>query len=197
MSSLVTTTVFAHVNREIWVVTAAGAERVGGLVATWVSQASIDENNPIVVIGIAANHFTRTLIDESGFFGLHLLKPAQIDLAINFAVGSGRTRDKFAGVNHRRSPHGTPLLQDIHTWTDCEVFTKLDTGDRIYYWANVIDGRVLSHEPPLREHEFISKISEEDRQNLRESRERDIEIQRPMFDAWRNSLPNSSRGRKS
>ena len=55
--------IFRLVNREIWIVTAADGERRGGLAATWVSQASIDRDKPVVVIGIAPNHFTAELID--------------------------------------------------------------------------------------------------------------------------------------
>ncbi len=50
--------VFGLIDREIWIVTAAAGGKRGGLVATWVSQASIDKHTPTVVVGIAANHYT-------------------------------------------------------------------------------------------------------------------------------------------
>ena len=64
--------VFGIVDREVWIVTATDGTRRGGLVATWVSQASIDREHPVVLIGIAPNHFTAELIDASRAFGLHL-----------------------------------------------------------------------------------------------------------------------------
>ena len=87
-------TVFRLVSREIWIVTSAAGPRAGGLVATWVSQASIDRERPTAMIGIAPNHFTAELIDASGAFALHLIKAAQVELAWNFALGSGRTRER-------------------------------------------------------------------------------------------------------
>ncbi len=93
--------VFRRIDREVWVVTAAADSRHGGLVATWAMQASIDVGDPLVMIGLAPNHFTAELVRASGVFGLHLLRPNQLDLAWRFALSSGRTTDKFAGIESR------------------------------------------------------------------------------------------------
>src|SRR5690349_2128480 len=87
---------FRQLERELWVVTAHNGTRGGGLVATWVSQASIDPQTPTVATAIAVNHFTRELIDAGRSFGLHLLRPEQIDLVWRFAMSSGRDVDKLS-----------------------------------------------------------------------------------------------------
>ena len=56
------------VDREIWVVTAAAGERRGGLVATWVSAASIDAKRPVLLAGLAPNHFTTELVQAGNVF---------------------------------------------------------------------------------------------------------------------------------
>ena len=90
--------IFRQVTREIWIVTAADGQRRGGLVATWVAQASLDPTTPVVMIAIAQNHYTRELIDASGTFALHMITADQISLAWQFAIGSGRDRDKLSGL---------------------------------------------------------------------------------------------------
>lgn len=45
-------------DREIWVVTAAAGARRGALTATWVSPVSVDPDRPMLLAGLAPNHFT-------------------------------------------------------------------------------------------------------------------------------------------
>src|SRR5829696_10406770 len=85
------------IDRELWIITAAHGDRRGGLLATWVSAASIDPERPILLAGIGPNHFTAELVQSNNAFAAHLLRLDQIELAWNFASGSGRDRDKLAG----------------------------------------------------------------------------------------------------
>mgnify|MGYP002087204098 CR=1 FL=1 len=51
------------VDREVWIVTAAAGGKRGGLTATWVAQASIDRERPVILAGLAPNHFTTELVE--------------------------------------------------------------------------------------------------------------------------------------
>ncbi|MGC4003824.1 MAG: flavin reductase family protein [Pirellulales bacterium] len=162
------------VNREVWIVTSASVERRGGLVATWVLQASLDPERPVVVTGIAPNHYTSELIEKSQAFALHLIGANQIPLAMNFAIGSGRDRDKLAGLETMTVKTGAPILRDCLAWLDCKLLNRYDTGDRVYYWADVVaGGRTLAsrdnENPPLREQELFAAATAEQKQALRES----------------------------
>src|SRR6478752_7569707 len=84
--------------RDLWIVTAHDGPRRGGLVATWVSAASIDRERPVLLAGLGPNHFTTELVQASRSFAAHLLRPDQTELAWNFARDSGRNRDKLAGI---------------------------------------------------------------------------------------------------
>ncbi len=183
--------VFGIIDREIWIVTAATGDRRGGLVATWVSQASIDREHPVVLVGIAPNHFTAELIDASGAFGLHLITEAQIHHAWNFAIGSGRDRDKFAGIEMSAAESFSPILRDCLAWLDCRVFAVQRTGDRNFYWADVVAGESVSSGSPLTESRLIQLATDEQKQLLRAGRDADIAIQRPQQLAWRTNLPSS------
>src|SRR5947209_13891950 len=98
------------IDREIWIITAADAERRGGLVATWVSSASIDPQRPVLLAGLAPNHFTTELVQANRAFAAHLLRPSQTALAWNFARDSGRDRDKFADLELKTHETGSPIL---------------------------------------------------------------------------------------
>ena len=185
--------VLRRIDRELWIVTSSAGDSRGGLTATWVSQASIDRERPVVLIGIAPNHFTSELIGSSGAFALHLIGEQHIDHAWNFALGSGRDRDKLIGVPMTISATGSPLLKDCLAWLDCRVFSALPTGDRTYYWADVLDGNNVDEGDPLTEQKLISVADNEQKRALRASREYDVALQRPLQSEWRADLPDALR----
>ncbi len=180
--------VFRMVDREIWIVTAASDQSRGGLVATWVSQASIDCESPTVVIGIAPNHFTSKLIDASHAFALHLINSDQIEHVWNFAIGSGRDRDKFENVAMRVGETSSPLLEECLARLECQVFHTERTGDRIYYWADVVTGETVSEGDALTESRLFALASDQQKQDLRDGRDADIAVQRSLQEAWRKTL---------
>src|SRR5579859_4521373 len=51
-------TLFAWLDREVWLLTAQDGERRSGLVATFVSQASIVPELPRVLVALSRQHFT-------------------------------------------------------------------------------------------------------------------------------------------
>src|ERR1041385_4670921 len=101
---------FAWLDRELWLVTAQAGARRGGLIAPFVSQASLSPDLPRVVIGIAQQHHTWELIEASGAFALHLLGQENLEWVPHFALRSGRNVDKFSGWPFRTAVTGSPLL---------------------------------------------------------------------------------------
>ncbi len=180
---------FGLVDREVWIVTSSTADgRRGGLLATWIAEASIDRENPILLAGIAPNHYTRELIDDSAAFAAHLVTSDEISVALDFAIGSGRDRDKLKGIEFQAAVTGSPILKAALAWFDCRVFHRVDTGDRIYYWADVLAADCLRDGSPLRQKELFRAANEPQRKQLIADRDFDIEIQRPLCQAWRKSL---------
>jgi len=180
------------IDREVWIVTAAdgsvaGGKRRGGLTATWVQAASIDRQRPVLLAAIAPNHFTADLIAASGSFAAHLLRRDQSALAYNFADGSSRDRDKFAGLEITPGETGSPILADCRAWCDCRVFARFDAGDRLFFWADVVAASQPGSGPPLCEQEFIKELSDSQRQALLANRDADVMIQRPGQERWRKA----------
>jgi flavin reductase (DIM6/NTAB) family NADH-FMN oxidoreductase RutF len=184
-------------DREVWVITAGDAHRRSGLVATWVAPASIDRERPVLLAALGANHFTTELVENSKAFAAHLLRTDQIDLAWNLARDSGRSRDKLAGLIVQQRASGCLVLADCLAWFECRVFARYQAGDRVFYWADVIDGsgpdpgcpKTAFLRQPLREHEFFQKLTEQQRQVLIEARKADAAANRPLNDIWRSKNP--------
>ena len=197
MSAAEIDAVFRTIDRPVWIVTAADGHRRGGLTATWVYQASLDAEAPVAVAGIAPGHFTAELIAASGFFAAHLLTPEQAPLALRFAISSGRETDKLAGLEHVLGLTGCPILSDCLAWLECKVFHAHSTGDRYFYWADVVAGESVSAALPLTERELFAAAGEDDKRRLKELLATDIAAQRPLRAAWRNALAGclSAKGR--
>src|SRR5262249_2650798 len=138
-----------QVDREVWLVTAQAGGRRGGLMATFVSQASIVPDLPRVLVGLSRQHYTWELVEASNAFALHLLGEEQIDLGWGFGAQSGRTQDKLAGLNVQQSAAGNAIVTDALGWLDCRVEAKLDSGDRTIYLAEVLDGALKDLRTPL------------------------------------------------
>jgi flavin reductase (DIM6/NTAB) family NADH-FMN oxidoreductase RutF len=172
------------VDREIWLVTSAAGDCLGGLVATWVSAASIDPEQPVVLIGLAPNHFTADLVAASGQFVLHLLHERQMDLVWRFGLASGRDTNKLDGLAFRLEPGGAPILEDCLAWLDCRVIARYDAGDRLFFWADVENGEVREHGTPLREKRVIELATAEQKAAMSAARTADIKALAPLRQEW-------------
>jgi len=170
--------VFQLVDREVWIVTAAADQRRGGLVATWVSQASIDAKHPRAAVGLAPNHFTTQLVAQSGAFGLHLVRADQIELVWNFGLDSGQDRDKLEGLAATARATGSPILENCLAWLDCRVTERFEMADRWYFWADVIAGNVVGRGAALKQSQLFSAANGDQLARMAKNLERDIQIQR-------------------
>src|SRR5258708_6417143 len=105
-------TVFEQLDPVLWIVTARAENRRGGLVATFVNQASLcplwprgdgpaatAPEAPRVLVGVARQHHTWELIEASGAFALHLLGEEHTEWVARFGLPSGREGDKLDGLN--------------------------------------------------------------------------------------------------
>ena len=179
--------IFRSLNREVWVVTSSTAEARGGLLATWVSQASLDPEKPVLP-GLAL--IITPDWQESQILAAHLLTQDQQELAWNFARDSGRTRDKLAACALAESDSGIPILQACHSILVGSVFAKVETGDRVYFWADIIEAQCHSNSSPLCEQEFFRWCDDSRKIILKEDKHSDVALQREGQNEFRESLPS-------
>jgi flavin reductase (DIM6/NTAB) family NADH-FMN oxidoreductase RutF len=171
----------------LWLVTAQFGENTGGLIATFVQQASLVPTVPRMLIAIAKHHHTWDLIARSRSFSLHLIREAQIEWVDRFGLHSGRTSDKFAGLQTRTGVTGSPILEGAVLCIECRVETSMDTGDRTVYLGEVVSFERGVDGPPLRLKRTLELLTEQQRSELRRRTVNDIELDKAAIHAWRAS----------
>jgi flavin reductase (DIM6/NTAB) family NADH-FMN oxidoreductase RutF len=177
--------VFARLDSPLWLLTAAAGERRGGLIATFVNQASIVSEYPRVVVGVARQHHTWELIEASGKLALQLMTEAQLDWVWRFGLRSGRDTDKFAGLDVVTTPLGSPRLAQAQAWLDCRVEVALDTGDRTVYVAEAASAGVEREDTPLTMKRLLQLAPQERLQELKLQMQRDQAVDAAAIRQWR------------
>lgn len=162
-------TLFAWLDREVWLVTSHDGSQRGGLIATHVGPLTIVPEMPRLMVGLAHQHRTWELVQASKCFTLHLLSEDNLDLVWRFGLQSSRDVDKFAELDTGQAPSGCPVLRDTVGWLDCRTETQLNIGDRTLFIAEVMQGEVTQFAPPLTTRRLIelapaSRLSEMQRQ---------------------------------
>jgi 3-hydroxy-9,10-secoandrosta-1,3,5(10)-triene-9,17-dione monooxygenase reductase component len=125
--------VLGHFASGVTVVTADTADGPIGFTCQSFSSLSLDP--PLVVFAPARTSRTWPRLRDIGHFCVNVLAEDQTALSQNFARSGA---DKFAGVPWTRSRLGSPVLEDVVAWIDCELWAEYDGGDH-----TIVAGRVL------------------------------------------------------
>jgi flavin reductase (DIM6/NTAB) family NADH-FMN oxidoreductase RutF len=168
-----------------WIITSRHDDQMGGLVATFVSNASLVPALPRLIAGIARHHFTWELISRSRSFAAHLVDESHVDLIWRFGLGSGRDVNKLASVAWRSGRTGSPILEDAIAWLDCSVEAELDIGDRTIFIAAIVDGSLSRVGSPMTVHRILHLGSEDQLNQMHEERLRDEKIDAAAIIQWR------------
>ena len=65
-------------------------------------------------------------IAATGHFCVNILAADQVQHSSRFA---SRIADKFEGIDHRLTPNGQPLLDNVLAWIDCSIESVTEIGD--------------------------------------------------------------------
>jgi flavin reductase (DIM6/NTAB) family NADH-FMN oxidoreductase RutF len=178
--------IFGRTDRELWLVTAQAAGRRGGLIATFVSNASIVPEMPRVLVGLARHHHTWELTEAAGAFALHLLGEEHLEWVWRFGLSTGRHTDKLDGLAVQPSmATSSPLLSDALAWLDCRVEARLATGDRTVYLAEVLDGANVREGRLLTLKRMIELAPPERLGQLKAAVLRDVAVDAEAIRRWR------------
>ncbi len=185
MKSSAALSVFGQLDPPIWLLTTKTQRSQGGLIATFVSQASISLAHPRVIVGLAKHHHTWRLVEEARRFVLHLLGINRVDVVARFGLRTGHEFDKMADSEWEQTPGGLPRLPNPVGWLECRVETTLDTGDRTLYLAAIRDGDLRSTEPPLTVRSWLALASEDEKREAKRLMEQDQKIDADAIEQWR------------
>jgi flavin reductase (DIM6/NTAB) family NADH-FMN oxidoreductase RutF len=177
--------IFDRLDRELWLLTARDGERSSGLIASYVSRISLVPALPRVTIAIAKHHFTHELIEASNAFCMHVVAEEQIDWVWHFGIPSGRDVEKLRGLATSIGASGSPILADAPASLDCGVESRLDTGDRTVYLAEVLDARIERKATPLTFKRLLELAPAERLREMKHGLDRDIEADHAAILDWR------------
>jgi flavin reductase (DIM6/NTAB) family NADH-FMN oxidoreductase RutF len=144
MQDIVTKTI----THGVYIITARTKEKINGMTAAWVSQASLQPL--MLMVSIAPARYTHGIIKESGYFAINTLSEGREDLAKHFGFKTGRKFDKFKDISYLNAPNGSPVLKEALAFFECKVIDIFKAGDHSLFVGNVVEAKLLkSNEKPL------------------------------------------------
>jgi 3-hydroxy-9,10-secoandrosta-1,3,5(10)-triene-9,17-dione monooxygenase reductase component len=126
-------TVLGHFGSGVAIITSIDDGEPVGMAVQSFSSLSLDP--PYVMFAPAKSSTSWPRIQKTRRFCVNVLSEDQEELSRGFAVSGG---DKFAGVAWHESGNGSPILDGVLAWIDCDVETEHDAGDH-----TIVVGRVL------------------------------------------------------
>ncbi len=125
--------VLGHFASGVTVVAAMEDEGPVGFTCQAFTALSLDP--PMVALAPAKTSTSWPRMVKAGAFCVNILADDQQDLCRTFAVSGS---DKFSGVAWRLGQAGTPVLEGVLAWVECELDAIHDAGDH-----ELVTGRVL------------------------------------------------------
>jgi flavin reductase (DIM6/NTAB) family NADH-FMN oxidoreductase RutF len=125
--------VLGHYPTGVCIVAALDADGQGGGL-TIGSFTSVSLDPPLVAFCPDRKSRSWARIRSAPAFAVNILASDQETLCRRF---SAATEDKLAGVAHRRSPLGAPLLDGVVAWIECVLEAEHEAGDHF-----IVVGRV-------------------------------------------------------
>jgi 3-hydroxy-9,10-secoandrosta-1,3,5(10)-triene-9,17-dione monooxygenase reductase component len=137
--------VLGHYPTGVCVITAVDTSgRAVGMTVGSFTSVSLDP--PLVAFLPDKSSMTWPKIVEAGGFCVNILSARQGDVCKAFA---SRASDKFAGLVHRSSPAGRPILDEVVGWIDCRISVVHEAGDHYIAIGEVEALDVEKPEAPL------------------------------------------------
>jgi 3-hydroxy-9,10-secoandrosta-1,3,5(10)-triene-9,17-dione monooxygenase reductase component len=126
--------VLGHFATGVAVITAAGPTGPAGMVVSSFTSVSLEP--PLVAFLPDKKSNSWRQIQAAGHFCVNILREGQEDLCARFAA---RGADKFAGVDWRAGTSGSPILENVMAWIDCELVETFESGDHYIAIGEVLE----------------------------------------------------------
>ncbi len=110
------------------------------------SFASLSLDPPLVLFCPSNTSTSWPHIESAGKFCVNVLAADQEGVCRHFA---GKSDDKFAGIGYRHSPLGSPIIDGVLAWIDCEIESVVAGGDHVIVVGRVHDLDVAGSGGPL------------------------------------------------
>jgi 3-hydroxy-9,10-secoandrosta-1,3,5(10)-triene-9,17-dione monooxygenase reductase component len=136
--------VMGHLPTGVSIVTGTGSDGPSGLAVG--SFMSVSLEPPLVAVCPALTSTSWPPIRATGRFCVNVLSEHQVEVARRFAVSGG---DKFADLQWRHGPSGSPILAGAVAWIDCRVASEREAGDHWLVLGEVLELDIEAEHAPL------------------------------------------------
>lgn len=133
----------------LYVLTTSDGEKDNGCIVDAVMQVTSTPER--VAVAVNKDNYSHELILKTGKFNLNCIcKSAPFELFKNFGFQSGRTADKFDGVEFWRSENGIPvLIENVNAFISLSVESTVDLGTHTLFICDVTLAREISDEETI------------------------------------------------
>jgi flavin reductase (DIM6/NTAB) family NADH-FMN oxidoreductase RutF len=135
------TNLMKQVNRQfitgVTVVTAMDGERPKGLAVNAFSSISLDP--PTVMVCVQRTSSTHDVLYRARHLAVNILSTDQLEVINRFA---GKSDDKFAGLDWRSGPFGSPLIERSSAQLEAEIRERLQASTHTVFICRVVDASV-------------------------------------------------------
>jgi flavin reductase (DIM6/NTAB) family NADH-FMN oxidoreductase RutF len=123
-----------------------GKEQHGMTVSSFTS---ISLDPPLVAVSLARDSRTYRLIESSDVFGVTILRDDQQELSDRFSGRIADNQDRFSGLDSFNLTTGVSFIHGGLAWLDCQVVSKLDSGNTTVFLGEVVATRLGDGGAPL------------------------------------------------
>lgn len=137
-------TALFNIGYGLYVVTSNDGQKDNGLIVNTVTQVTNTPNRVAVTINKA--NYSHHVIKQTGIMNVNCLDiSAPFSVFQNFGFQSGRTADKFAGIDELRSDNGLRFLpRYINSFMSLKVESYVDLDTHGMFICSVTEARVIS-----------------------------------------------------
>ena len=127
------------------VVTTKQGDISGGMLASWVSQATF--NPPGLTVAVAKDRAVESLMHTGSKFVLNILPEGNhIPTMKHFLKPFAPGEDRFVGVETELTEDSQPILKDALAYLECRVDNRMECGDHWLIYAVTDKGNVFDTE---------------------------------------------------
>ncbi|MFM6198230.1 MAG: diflavin flavoprotein, partial [Dolichospermum sp.] len=130
-----------RISNGLYIVTAKKDDVSGAMIASWVTQASLQPLG--FTIAVAKDRALDSLLQINDHFVLNVLEEGNYqDLKKHFLKRLLPGIDRFSNVKTQTAKNGSPILSDALAYMECKVVNSMECSDHWILYCIVNDGKV-------------------------------------------------------